>query len=28
VDDLTELGRSQLGITEPLAKGTQVGRSA
>jgi hypothetical protein len=28
VGDLTELGRSQLGITEPLAKGTQVGRSA
>jgi hypothetical protein len=28
VGDLTELGRSQLGITEALAKGTQVGRSA
>jgi hypothetical protein len=28
VADLTELGRSQLGITEALAKGTQVGRSA
>jgi len=26
--DLTDLGRSQLGITEALAKGTQVGRSA
>src|SRR5271169_2455657 len=28
VGDLTELGRSQLGITEALARGTQVGRSA
>jgi hypothetical protein len=28
VADLTELGRSQLGITEALAKGTQFGRSA
>src|SRR5271168_2310916 len=28
IADLTELGRSQLGITEALAKGTQVGRSA
>src|SRR5271156_1865367 len=28
IADLTELGRSQLGIPEPLAKGTQVGRSA
>jgi hypothetical protein len=28
IGDLTDLGRSQLGITEALAKGTPVGRSA
>jgi hypothetical protein len=28
ITDLTDLGRSQLGITEALAKSTQVGRSA